>query len=51
MLAVDFRISAGDPRTIYAHSLLAGCYNSYTWVMIMDFIVLEKIYLLAILGP
>lgn len=51
MLAVDFRISAGDPRTIDAHSVLAGYYNSYTWVMIVDFIVLKKIYLLTILGP
>ena len=50
MLDVDFRISAVDPRTIYAHSLRAGCYNSYTWVLIMDFIVLEKIHLLTILS-
>lgn len=51
VLAVDFRISAGDPRTIDAHSVLAGYYNSYSWVMIVDFIVLKKIYLLTILGP
>lgn len=42
MLAVDFRSSTGDPRIIYAHSVLPEYYNSYTWVIIMDFIVLKK---------
>lgn len=45
MLAMDFKIDARDPGIIHAHTALSGYYNSYTWVLIVDFIVLKKIFI------